>query len=108
MKVSDLIELLSDCDPEAEVRLAHQPRYPLEFGVSEVSEVDVSKATRRRLKIEDELFQDFREKRLTPEEKEELKAEVAELELEPEEKVVYIAEGAQLGYLAASADEVWK
>ena len=31
MNVQELIELLEDCDPEAEVRLAHQPGWPLAF-----------------------------------------------------------------------------
>ena len=31
MTVQELIMLLEDCDPEAEVRLAHQAHYPLAF-----------------------------------------------------------------------------
>ena len=31
MNVSELIERLHDCDPEAEVLLAHQPSWPLQF-----------------------------------------------------------------------------
>ncbi len=37
MKVSELIEILSDCDPEANVSLMHQRSYPLEstlYGVT--------------------------------------------------------------------------
>jgi hypothetical protein len=33
MKVKDLIEQLQDCNPEAEVRLACQPRWAFEYSV---------------------------------------------------------------------------
>ena len=33
MNVTQMIELLEDCDPEAEVWLAHQPSWPLQFTV---------------------------------------------------------------------------
>lgn len=33
MNVRDLIERLQDCDPTAEVLLAHQPSWPLQFQV---------------------------------------------------------------------------
>jgi hypothetical protein len=31
MTVAELIRLLEDCDPAAEVRLAHQPHWPLQY-----------------------------------------------------------------------------
>ena len=34
--VSELKELLDDMPDEAEVRLAHQPRYPLEYTVDQI------------------------------------------------------------------------
>jgi hypothetical protein len=37
MSVRDLIERLQDCDPEAEVLLAHQPSWPLQFEVRGVA-----------------------------------------------------------------------
>lgn len=30
MKVAELIERLNECDPDAEIRLAYQPSYPLQ------------------------------------------------------------------------------
>ena len=36
MKVSELIEILSDCAPDKEVRIATQPNYPLAFHLSGV------------------------------------------------------------------------
>jgi hypothetical protein len=33
VSVHELIDLLSDCDPDAEVLLAHQPGWPLQFTV---------------------------------------------------------------------------
>lgn len=37
MKVHELIAILEDCDPEAEVLLATQPHYPLEFRLAGVT-----------------------------------------------------------------------
>jgi len=39
MKVSDLISVLEDCDPDGEVRLAIQPSYPFELAVDRVEEI---------------------------------------------------------------------
>lgn len=33
LTVEALIEALEDCDPHAEVRLAHQPSWPLQFAI---------------------------------------------------------------------------
>lgn len=38
MTVAQLMAILEDCDPEAEVRLAHQPAWPFEYSVSAVEE----------------------------------------------------------------------
>ena len=38
MSVQELIDLLSDCDPDAEALLAHQPGWPLEFTVLGVND----------------------------------------------------------------------
>jgi len=40
MTVRDLIELLSEFDPNAEVRLAHQPRWAFEYSISTVAETE--------------------------------------------------------------------
>jgi hypothetical protein len=40
MNVQELIELLEDCDPETEVRLATQPSWPLAFELRGVSVPD--------------------------------------------------------------------
>jgi hypothetical protein len=40
MNVQELIELLEDCDPGSEVRLAHQPRWPLAFELRGVAVPD--------------------------------------------------------------------
>lgn len=37
MKVSELIELLSDENPDAEVRLAFQPEYPMEYALASIA-----------------------------------------------------------------------
>jgi hypothetical protein len=38
--VAELAELLADMDPTAEVRLAHQPRWALEYSVAAATQVD--------------------------------------------------------------------
>ena len=40
MTVEELITLLEDCDPQAEVRLAHQPSWPLAFQLRGVAVPD--------------------------------------------------------------------
>ena len=40
MKVCDLIEMLSDYDPECEVRIAIQPNYPMEYSIDSVISTD--------------------------------------------------------------------
>jgi hypothetical protein len=40
MTVAELIELLEDCDPEAEVRLATQPHYPLAYHLAGIAVID--------------------------------------------------------------------
>lgn len=36
MNVAELIEILEDCDPETEIRLASQPKWPFEYSISNV------------------------------------------------------------------------
>ena len=45
MKVSELLELLEDVDGDAEVRLAFQPSWPLQYRIGEVVEVDLGADT---------------------------------------------------------------
>jgi hypothetical protein len=40
LTVADLIGLLEDCDPDAEVRLAHQPSWPLQFALAGIATTD--------------------------------------------------------------------
>lgn len=42
MKVSELIEVLSRCDPDKEIRLATQPNYPLAFHLRGVYDPDTA------------------------------------------------------------------
>lgn len=42
MTVQDLIDFLEGCDPEAEVRIAFQPSYPMKYEVEDVAEVRYS------------------------------------------------------------------
>jgi hypothetical protein len=65
--VAELAELLEGMDPDAEVRLAHQPRWAFEYSVAAVEQVEPD-----------------------PNEG-------------PDRPVVYLAEGAQLGYLPGAA-----
>jgi len=37
MKVKEMIKILKDCDPNAEVALASQPGYPFEYALAEVT-----------------------------------------------------------------------
>lgn len=43
MTVEELMVELEYLDPEAEVRLAIQPNYPLEYTLSQIAEVNLSK-----------------------------------------------------------------
>lgn len=40
MTVSELIEMLEDCDPDMEVRIAEQPWYPFEYYIEGVAEYE--------------------------------------------------------------------
>ena len=40
MKVEQLIEFLEEMDPDAEVRVAYQPNYPISAPVDTIREVD--------------------------------------------------------------------
>jgi hypothetical protein len=40
LTVVELITLLEDCDPDAQVRLAHQPAWPLQFTLAGIATTD--------------------------------------------------------------------
>lgn len=42
MTVQELIEMLGEYDPDMEVRLAHQPSYPFEYGIFGVAEYETN------------------------------------------------------------------
>jgi hypothetical protein len=44
MTVQELLDVLNDCDPDAEVRLGVQPSYPLRHAVAGVASADLDEA----------------------------------------------------------------
>ena len=79
MTVRELINLLEDYDENAEVRIAHQPRWPFEYSIGDV--VACAGGGEDDDDIDDE-------------------STAASDDAPP---VVYIGEGDQLGYLPGSA-----
>ena len=77
--VKELIRELEGMDQDAEVRIAHQPRWPLEYSIGQTVEVT------------------------NPDEDDEEEAEVKDKPAKEPETVVYIGEGNQLGYLGSNA-----
>lgn len=75
MIVEELMALLEEMDPEAEVRLASQPAWPFEWTISTVVEVEDSK-----IEGDQETGEEFWRETGAG-------------------RIVYIAEGQQLGYL---------
>ncbi|WP_250865570.1 hypothetical protein [Caballeronia sp. INSB1] len=45
MTVGELLDLLEGVSPDTEIRLAHQPRYPFEYTIGEVAEVETRDGT---------------------------------------------------------------
>ena len=83
MTVEELIAELEDMDPSAEVRLAMQPRYPMEYTVDRVEEVGLTEGW-----CEDAYTVDGG---WDPEEGYTVDGDVT--------TVVYLTEGRQVGYL---------
>lgn len=83
MTVCELIRLLKTYDPDSEVRIASQPRWPMEYRVHDVVETSLDKED-----VDDDLDDDDRND---------------DEDDEPEIGVVYIVEGDQLGYLGETA-----
>lgn len=85
MTVRDLIRQLEDFEPDTEVRLAFQPRWPFEHSIGSVVSVDLTD--------EDADYDE----------------EVSDYE-NTGEQIVYIGEGRQIGYLPgqASSELGWR
>ena len=88
MTVQELIEMLEDQPQDAEVRLAFQPSWPLEYRVSGVA----GPIEMRNQLLMDELDDD--------DDDGELEAKALD---EVDCDVVYIGEGGQIGYLPSIA-----
>lgn len=96
MKVSELMEYLSEFNEDAEVRLAIQPRWPFEHSAARVEAVNP------RWEREKERWE---EDRLDAELAEEPFAKPYPIPRDDDEVVVYIAEGEQIGYLPGAVAE---
>jgi hypothetical protein len=104
MKVQQLIEMLEECDPNAEVRYASQPSYPFENSITGLLSWD--KETMLDAEIEG-IERCIKEDGEEPMSYEEIKA-LAKDNLEHEGgcyPVVYLAEGSQIGYLPEGPTE---
>lgn len=81
MNIAELKELIADLPDDAEVRIAHQPKWPFEYSVGASAYVEVSEPT----ETDDD-------------ESDPIKANGAP-------GVLFLAEGIQLGYLPRQAKE---
>ena len=81
MTVSELIRILKSYDPDSEVRIASQPRWPMEYRINDAIETIADKDG-----IDEDADDDNMDDRA-----------------EPENKVVYVVEGYQIGYLGGRA-----
>jgi hypothetical protein len=79
MTVGTLKEILQYVDDDMEIRLAHQPSWPLEFTVSDAVVVDINQT-------EDEMFEDEPDDGTRSEDNE-------------VKEILYICEGSSTGYL---------
>ena len=98
------MEMLEECDPNAEVRYASQPSYPFENSITELLSWD--KETMIDMEIEN-IQQAIEEDGAEPMSYEDKKA-LAEDNLEHGggcTPVVYLAEGSQIGYLPEGPKE---
>lgn len=93
MTVAQMIERLQEMDPEAEVRLATQPSWPLEYHVAGVaSQQEIVDYKRAEEKCDEHGFYNCDE--CEPETSEE------------DGNIVWIAEGSQIGYAQRAVWEV--
>jgi hypothetical protein len=120
MNVEELIERLEEMDPNAEVRFAAQPHYPMEYSIGQVVEVDTAELPHEEIDEIREMVRssvdegelDISELGVTIEELiEKRKQERNEQEQrrnwggEGLGPVVYISEETQVGYLNSRASE---
>src|SRR5262245_5973655 len=102
MRVQELMELLEDFDPEAEVRLAFQPHWPLQYHIGEVVECSEFEEQEELDHCRDDLHElqrmQARGEEVSLHEKSMLLKEIKELSEEAAKapRVVWIAEGGQL------------
>jgi len=109
MTLSELIAQLQEIadqheDIDPEVKIAHQPNWPLEFSISGVL------AFNTKLEAITELKEILEDPELEADEREHLTSELAALEAEPE-MMVFLSEGfSGNGYLTSgvSAELGWK
>jgi hypothetical protein len=77
MKVQELLDLLENCNPEAEVRFASQPNWPMEYSIKSNQIYDCEEETQFMTELDDD--------------GDEIVKSVP--------KVIYLIEGKQIGYL---------
>lgn len=98
MTAADLIELLSGVDPDTEVRIAEQPRWPFEYTIDDVVEVKMGADREENGNLEaagEILDSDYS----TAEERQEANRVIDAAST----SVLYIVEGTQLAYLPGMA-----
>lgn len=97
MTVGELIGRLEEYEPDSEVRLAHQPNWPFEYGISEIVEVDLNRV--ECPECEGDGCEECGGEGTVTDDPE-----------KDQEQVVYIAEAGQIGYLpgAASRELGWR
>ena len=105
MTVQELIERLSEYEPDTEVRLAIQPGWPFEHGVGEIGENDPDDEYEilRQSAPNGWSVQDSEgEEHFSAGTEEECETWVAR-KVEETERCVYIGEAGQIGYLPTAA-----
>ncbi len=98
MTAAELIELLSGVDPDTEVRLAEQPRWPFEYEIEDVVEVRMGADLEENAAL-DAAGAVLDSDDSTPEER----AEANRTLDSASTSVLYIIEGQQLAYLPGLA-----
>jgi len=104
MKVQQLIEMLEECDPNAEVRYASQPFHPFENSITEVLSWDKETMVDTEIEAIQQSIEEDGAEPMSYEDKKALAEENVEYggECAP---VVYLAEGSQIGYLPEGPTE---
>ena len=102
MNVRELIEELESMDPNAEVKIAHQPSWPLECSIGQVVELDPMRVVRRS--EFDEMSEEEQERIMDAEDKEQLV--VLDDHVPEPEPMVFIGEGYGGGYLTSGVSRL--